>query len=163
MEGKKKNKPRLLLVFGAPCSGKTTFAEKFAEKFRITFFDLDLIMAENEFSRKDMMTILELISRTGQNFLIEGGQKTERERNEIRRIFRAAGYDTSLIWIQTDVSTIRSRLKSRYKTVKEAKDFYENEVQKIEAPSDLENPIILSGKHTFETQSRHVLSGLAEC
>jgi len=31
MEGNK-TKPRALLVFGAPCSGKTTFAEKFARK-----------------------------------------------------------------------------------------------------------------------------------
>ncbi len=162
MEGKR-NKPRALLIFGAPCSGKTTFAEKFAEKFRLTFFNLDLIAAENSFSRKNILTIVELIAQTGQNVMFEGGLKTEKERGEIRRILRTAGYEVSLVWIQTDISTIRARLKTRYKTIKEAKEFYEKEVLEIEAPTEIESPIILSGKHTFETQSRHVLSGLAEC
>ena len=127
-----------------------------------SFFNLDTIMEENGFSRKNMLTILELIARTQQNVLIEGGLKTEKERGEIKHILRMAGYDVSLVWIQTDIATIRSRLKARFKTVKEAKEFYEKEVATIEAPSDLESPIILSGKHTFETQSKHVLSGLAD-
>ena len=38
---------------------------------------------------------------------------------------------------------------------------YDTQVESMEAPSDVENPIILSGKHTFETQTRHVLAGLA--
>ena len=161
MEGKK-TKPHALLIFGAPCSGKTTFSEKFASKYHLAFFNLDTIMEENGFSRKNMLTILELIARTQQNVLIEGGLKTEKERGEIKHILRMAGYDVSLVWIQTDIATIRSRLKARFKTVREAKEFYEKEVATIEAPSDLESPIILSGKHTFETQSKHVLSGLAD-
>lgn len=161
MEGKK-TKPHALLIFGAPCSGKTTFSEKFASKYHLAFFNLDTIMEENGFSRKNMLTILELIARTQQNVLIEGGLKTEKERGEIKHILRMAGYDVSLVWIQTDIATIRSRLKARFKTVREAKEFYEKEVATIEAPNDLESPIILSGKHTFETQSKHVLSGLAD-
>ena len=120
MEGKK-TKPHALLIFGAPCSGKTTFSEKFASKYHLAFFNLDTIMEENGFSRKNMLTILELIARTQQNVLIEGGLKTEKERGEIKHILRMAGYDVSLVWIQTDIATIRSRLKARFKTVKEAK------------------------------------------
>ena len=32
----------------------------------------------------------------------------------------------------------------------------------MEAPVDEERPIILSGKHTFETQAKHVITGLAD-
>ena len=32
----------------------------------------------------------------------------------------------------------------------------------MEAPTDIEHPIILSGKHTFETQTKHVIAGLAD-
>ena len=161
MEGNK-SKPRALLVFGAPCSGKTTFSEKFAKKFGLACFDIDKLKEENSFSRKQILVILEQIAKTKQTVIIEGGLRTEKDRAEIRKIFLAAGYDPTLIWIQTDVTTIRTRLKSRYHSVAKAKEVYEQEVDKIEAPSEEEKAIVLSGKHTFETQSRHVIAGLAE-
>ena len=157
-----KAKPRAILVFGAPCSGKTVFSEKFAEKYHLTFFNLDEIRRKNGFSRANIITILGLIAKTGQNIVIEGGIATEEERDEIRRLLREAGYNPSLVWIQTDLATIRTRLKSKYKSVAKAKEMYDKKVSGIEAPSEAETPIILSGKHTFETQSRHILAGLAE-
>ena len=160
MEGKK-SQPRVLLVFGAPCSGKTTFCEKFASRFGLTFFDLDSLRSDNSLSRKTLLIILEQIAKTRQTILLEGELKTEKEREEIRRLFRNAGYITSTIWIQTDLATIRARLKSRHKTVKAAKEVYDTIVPNLEAPSNAERPIILSGKHTFETQVKHVLAGLA--
>ena len=48
MEGNK-SKPRALLIFGAPCSGKTTFAEKFANKFGLAYYDFDKIQSEYGF------------------------------------------------------------------------------------------------------------------
>ena len=48
MEGNRRNIPRALLVFGAPCSGKTTFAEKFAKKFGLAFYDCDALALEYE-------------------------------------------------------------------------------------------------------------------
>lgn len=166
MEGKKINmqprKPRALLVFGAPCSGKTTFSEKFAERYKLTYYDLGAIIREHELSREMMLMILELITRTNQNLVLEGCIDTEEERNEMRKILRIAGYIPSLVWIQTDISTIRSRLKSRHKTVAEAKEFFESATALIEAPSEVEFPIILSGKHTFDTQAKHVITALAD-
>ncbi len=161
MEGNK-NRPRVLLVFGAPCSGKTTFSEKFARKFGLAYYDLDLLMSEEGFSRENVLTILKLIARTEQTFIIEGGLDTEAQRDEIRNLLIQAGYIPSLIWIQTDASTIRARLKTRFKNITKAKEIYDKAIKEIEAPSDEERPIILSGKHTFETQTKHVITGLAE-
>lgn len=161
MEGNN-NKSRALLVFGAPCSGKTTFAEKFAKKFGLAYYDFDELADQEGFTRDNILVILELITRTKQTIVIEGGLKTEKERFEVRNLLRKAGYEPSLIWIQTDVATIRSRLKARFKSVARAKEFYDNAVAEIEAPADEEHPIILSGKHTFETQTKHVVVGLAD-
>lgn len=161
MEGNK-NKPRVILVFGAPCSGKTAFAEKFAKKFGLTYYNLDEICATDNLSRKSLLNVLSLIARTHTTVLIEGGIDTEKDRAEIRNVFRAAGYTPSIVWLQTDFATIRSRLKSRYKTVASAKQVYEDAINTLEAPSETEAPIILSGKHTFETQTKHVLAGLAD-
>ena len=107
------------------------------------------------------MVFIEQIAKTGQTVLIEGCLNTEKDREEVRYVLRAAGYSTSTIWIQTDIATIRSRLKARYKNVEEAKNAYDTMVAALEAPSEAEQPIILSGKHTFETQVKHVLAGLA--
>ena len=152
----------MLLIFGAPCSGKTTFAEKFAKKFGLAYFNLDELKEKHNLTRKTILEILEIISRTNQTLVFEGQIKNEKERLEIRNLLRDVGYEPALIWIQTDVATVRSRLKSKYKSVEKAKDIYNKAINTLEAPEENERPIILSGKHTFETQTKHVICGLAE-
>ncbi len=161
MEGNK-NKPRVLLVFGAPCSGKTTFAEKFAKKFNLTYFDLNEVTTTYNMSRENLLNALALVMRTRNTIILEGCLDTEKDRTEIRNAFRTAGYKPALIWVQTDFATIRNRLKMRHRTVAKAKKVYDEAIEKLEAPTNVEAPIILSGKHTFETQTKHVLSGLAD-
>lgn len=166
MEGKKEGaekktaQSRAMLVFGAPCSGKTTFCEKFAKRFKAPYFDLGTLAHDYGLDRKMIVFLVEQIAKTGQMLVIEGGLDTEANRNEIRQVLRKAGYVPSLIWIQTDVGTIRSRLKTRFRSVAKAKLEYEEKINVLEAPADFESPIVLSGKHTFETQLRHVLTQL---
>lgn len=162
MEGNRKNKPRALLIFGAPASGKTTFAEKFAKKFGLASYDLKTLMVEYDFTYEMIMVLVEQLLKTGQTILIEGALDTEKERLEMRNLARKYGYEPALIWLQTDTATIRQRLKQQYRSVAKAKDAYDKAVSEIEAPSENEKPIILSGKHTFETQTRHVIAGLAD-
>lgn len=162
MEGNRKNTPRALLLFGAPSSGKTTFGEKFAKKFGLAFYDLDELKKENDFSDAAMMVILEQILKTGQTIIVEGMLKTEKERIEMRNLLRKYDYEPALIWIQTDITTIRQRLKTKLRSVAKAKTTYDKAVAELEAPTETERPIILSGKHTFETQTKHVVAGLAD-
>lgn len=161
MEGNQNNKSRALLIFGAPCSGKTTFAEKFAQKFGLAYYDLEELMEEG-FSREQILRIIELVLRTRQTILIEGGLNTEADRSEMRNMLRKHGYEPSLIWIQTDVATLRMRLKSKFRSVSKAREYFDNVTACMEAPTDFERPIILSGKHTFETQTKHAITGLAD-
>ncbi|MDO4741986.1 MAG: AAA family ATPase [Candidatus Saccharibacteria bacterium] len=154
-------KPRALLVFGAPCSGKTVFAEKFARKYGLAYYNLEEITKENHFTHQNALTILSLIAKTKKDLIIEGCIDSEKERVEIRNVLLKFGYAPSLIWLQTDLPTLRLRLKDRYRSVTKAKEIYNYSLKKLENPTDFEKPIILSGKHTFETQSKHVLSGLA--
>ena len=160
MEGKK-TKPRALLIFGAPCSGKTTFSMKFAEKFDLAYYDMDDIKKKYKFSDEEIISVFELITKTRQTLIIDGGINTEKERNNLKNMFIKAGYNPFLIWIQTDINTIKLRMKSRHKSISKAKIVYDDLIKDIEAPAQHEKPIILSGKHTFETQTKHVLAGLA--
>ena len=164
MEGKKSqtlSQPRAILVFGAPASGKTTFCEKFSQQFRAPYYNLNEVGNDLGADRKKLLYVLDLIARTGQNIIIEGQLNTEADREEIKKILKEEGYNPSLIWIQTDVNTIKTRLKNRLKSVAKAKEEYDRKISELEAPSESENPIVLSGKHTFETQLSHTLSQLA--
>ena len=161
MEGKKA-KPRALLIFGAPCSGKTTFANKFASKFDLACYDFDELREKYRLTRKNILLFIELLARTNKTIIIEGCLNTEKDRTEMRNALGAAGYEPTLIWVQTDIATIRMRMKARYRSVAKAKETYDTVVEGMEAPAEHENPIILSGKHTFETQTKHVLAGLAD-
>ena len=165
MEGNRKthspsNGQRAILVFGAPCSGKTTFSKQFAAQFNATFYDLDALKQEHNLSRQFILLLVEQIARTGSTLVLEGGNDTERERRELVDILRAAGYSPTLMWIQTDVSTIRSRLKNRLRSVEKAKVVYDSRIKALEAPSDAKTPIVLSGKHTYHTQLKQVLTQL---
>ena len=156
----RKVQSRAILVFGAPCSGKTTFCEKFAARFKAPYYDLGKLIDTYKLSRRMLLVVLEQVAKTGQMLVIEGGMDTERDRREIRNVLKKAGYETTLAWVQTDIGTIKSRLKFREKSVAKAKDIYESGIDRMEAPSDAEFPIVLSGKHTFETQLRHILTQL---
>ena len=161
MEGNKV-KARAILAFGAPCSGKTTFCEKFAKQFKAPFYELDELKAKNKLTRKHVLLLVEQLAKTGQTLVFEGGVGTEEERKEIVSILRRANYEPYLVWFQTDVATLRTRLKTREGSVAKAKAEYELAVKKLEAPTEIEKPIVLSGKHTYPTQLRHVLSRLAQ-
>ena len=100
--------------------------------------------------------------RTRQTLVIEGEAETEAHRTILKELLTKEGYEPSLIWVQTDAATIRARMKAKYKSVSKAKTVYDAAVSELEAPSEEEEPIILSGKHTFETQTKHVLAGLAD-
>ena len=150
------------MVFGAPASGKTTFCEKFSAQFRAPYYNLTEIEDSLNFNRDKMLSVLELIAKTGQNLIIEGELDTGEDRDEIRKLLEKSGYNPSLIWIQTDINTIKNRLKNRLKSVEKAKQEYDRRIGELEAPSDDENAIILSGKQTFEMQLTMVLSRLAE-
>lgn len=159
MEGKR-TQPRALLVFGAPCSGKTTFSNKFSKQFNTPYFDLTAVKDKHGFSRETLLDVVAMLAATHQNIILEGEMDTEEQRAELRNIFRKAGYNPTVIWIQTDISTIKSRLKARLHSVSKAKEEYDEKVSALQPPADRENPIVLSGKHTFDTQIKQVLSQL---
>ncbi len=76
MEGKnthhRSNGQRAILVFGAPCSGKTTFGQQFAAQFNATFYDLDTLKQEHNLSRQFILLLVEQIARTGATLVFEG-------------------------------------------------------------------------------------------
>lgn len=157
-----KSKPYAILVFGAPLCGKTTFAEQFSERFNAPFLNLLDLREKFKISRKLGLILVREIAKCKQNIVIEGALDTEKQREEMRNILKRAGYIPVLVWVQTDQMAIRRRLRTKFKTPSEAKAYLDGAYQKIEAPSETEAPLVISGKHTFKTQCSNVLTGISD-
>ena len=157
-----KSKPYAILVFGAPMSGKTVFAEQFSTRFNAPFLNLAALHEQHHISRKVALALVEQIAKCKSTIVIEGALDNERQRNEVRTIFEKAGYLPVLVWVQTDLNEIKHRMRRKYKKVSEAKAALETALKTIEAPSDDEHPLVISGKHTFQTQCKNVLMGISD-
>ena len=156
-----KSKPYAILVFGAPMSGKTTFAEQFSTRFNAPFLNLSELHDQHHISRRVALNLISQLSKCKQTLVIEGAINTEKQRNEIRIMLEKAGYSPVIVWVQTDINEIKHRLRRKYKNLGEAKDAFVSAYSKLEAPSESENPIVVSGKHTFQTQCKSVLTGIS--
>ena len=157
-----KSKPYAILVFGAPMSGKTVFAEQFSTRFNAPFLNLAALHEQHHIRRKVALALVEQIAKCKSTIVIEGALDNERQRNEVRTIFEKAGYLPVLVWVQTDLNEIKHRMRRKYKKVSEAKAALETALKTIEATSDDEHPLVISGKHTFQTQCKNVLMGISD-
>jgi len=155
----KNSKPYAILVFGVPMSGKTQFATRFSRKFKAPLLNFEAVPG---ISRNIFLSIVAQIADSQQNLVIDDGIDTFKQREELRNVLRNAGYRTVIVWIQTDVNTIKRRLKSHLKSVERAKSYFGTLLDQLEAPEDSEDTIVISGKHTFDGQLRTVLSALSK-
>ena len=128
-----KSKPYAILVFGAPMSGKTVFSEQFSEKYNAPFLNLAELREQYNVSRKACITLITQIAKCKQTLVIEGAIETEKQ-----------------------------RMRRKYKTIADAKTALAESYKKIDAPADHEDPLVISGKHMFQTQCRNVLLGLSD-
>lgn len=156
MNGNKQ--PYALLIFGVPMSGKTEFATKFSKQFKAPLLNLAELPG---IPRKSFLSLIKNVAISEQTLIVEGGLDTGRHRAEIARLLSKAGYRPVLIWVQTDVKAVKQRLKVKLKSIDAAKKYFDERIEQLEAPADAERAIVISGKHTFATQLKTTLAGLA--
>ena len=157
-----KSKPYAILVFGAPKSGKTSFAEHFSQAINAPYLNLTHLINEYHVSKKLAAELIIQIAKSRSTIIIEGLIDTEAQRKDMRTLLEKCGYKPVLVWIQTDLNTIKQRMRSAYRTLPEAKAALEKAISHIEAPADSEKTIVISGKHTYQTQCRNVVNRLTD-
>ena len=157
-----KKKPYAILVFGAPMSGKTSFAEHFSTSIEAPFINFNKLKDDIKITRKTALEFIRIIARGKQTIIVEGMTDTESNREEMKKLFEELGYQTALIWVQTDMNAIKQRMLHRYKKLADAKAALSASYEHLEAPNENESPIVISGKHTPQTQIKNVLSRLAD-
>ena len=167
---KKQAKAHLIMVYGVAGSGKSFFARKFVEAFRAAYLDVNGLryeifpkptfgVEEGRAVRHVGVCVLKNLLLGGQTVVLEGGIETLTERDEIRKLAEGMGYKTMLLWVQTDEATARKRAVSRA-TEKMTRRQFDEVAGRTEAPKAKEEAIVISGKHTFQTQMKVALGQL---
>jgi adenylylsulfate kinase-like enzyme len=158
--------PHAIIMVGIPGSGKSAFAERFADTFQAPILnrlklqkDLEL---DNTQADKLADTILAEYVKTRRTLVIEGGLDTKDARLETVKQLQKAGYRSLLVWVQTDTTESRRRASKPYPQGSGiSEDDFDAIIDQFEAPTEKEKFVVISGKHTYTTQLKIILKQLA--
>lgn len=155
-------RPHAIMMVGIPGSGKSFFAKQFSDMFSAPYVD-SLVIEERSIDSARAGELIALllgeIAKTGQTFIFEGNSDSRVRRSEFARWARERGYQPMFVWVQADKATSLSRtLKSKSLN----RDEFEDIVHKFSAPHPDEKPVVISGKHTYASQAKVILSHLSK-
>ncbi len=170
------SQPYLILMVGTPGAGKTFFAKQFSATFNAPFVNINKIRHDMfdhpDFSRDQEEKLeqfshylVEEIMRTKKTIIVEGKLDARIDRQEFVKLAEKNGYKTLIVWAQTVEAVAKNRA---IKNLTKDKDFvlseddYQKIVGKFTSPNAKENPVVISGKHTFATQAKTVLKRIAD-
>ena len=181
MEALTLSSPMVIEVVGLPGSGKSFFASQFANTFGAALVSQDKIRwtlfahhtySDNENAMVEQVAdlmITELL-RTKKTFVLDGGYNTAAARRALATRAHHNGYRVLTIVVQTDEPTSKRRATKRsdkkpgdqYKqSLTEAQ--FEQAKKLYEEPStSLPDVVVISGKHTYNTQAKIVLRKMIE-
>lgn len=164
----------MIIMMGIPGSGKTFFAEHFANTFKASLLSHEKLetaifkaparsSVENTTSHRVAEYMLEELFKTKQTVVFDGPASTKGERLQIINFAKKSGYEPLLIWVQTESSTAKSRFtrKQAGRTTHTAKEF-DDSIKRFTPPVVSEKVVVISGKHTYASQLKIVLKNLVE-
>lgn len=165
------NRPHLIMTVGLPGSGKSFFAEHFAETFKapiVSYERLKLLKRQQDIDGDGVVDdyakyILKEIMKTSQTIIYDGLTNSKKARTELVGIAKALNYDPMFVWVQTDETTARKRALKITDSHKFSvtKDEFDNYKKRFTSPNRKENPVVISGKHNYASQLKIVLKNLA--
>lgn len=168
------SKPHLIVMVGIPGSGKSFFADNFADTFKAPLVSSGRLRselfpkpthsnAEQVLIRRVSDYMLDELFKTHRTIIFEGSSDTRIERQAIVKKSRAAGYEPLFVWVQTESATAKLRLlKSKQRTAAATLEQFNTALKQFSAPHTTEGVVVISGKHTYASQLRIVLKRLVE-
>lgn len=168
------SKPHIVVMVGIPGSGKSFFAEHFATTFNASLISFDKIRTnlfqtptrsstEQAVVRRIADYMTGELLKTGRTIIYDGATESRTDRMNIAKLAKDAGYETLLVWVQTESSAakLRATKPTRDKT-NLTTDQFDSIIKRFTAPSASEKVVVISGKHTYATQLKIVLKNLVE-
>lgn len=174
MEPKETVKPHLIVMVGIPRSGKSFFAEHFAEAFKAPIISFDQLRKEiftnpsydkdeDEIINRVADSVLEELFKTKRTIIYEGQSGLRVDRMAISKTAQKAGYETLFIWVQTELSEAKKRaLRSSSEQPAMDEETFDLKVKNFTAPAKTEKAVVISGKHPFVNQLKIVLKHLIQ-
>lgn len=168
------NKPHLIITVGIPGSGKSFFAEHFADIFKAPIISYDLLRRqiftnpafnddEDEIIAHVANHMLEEVLKTKRTVIYEGKTNLRADRMQIAKKAREAGYEPLFVWVQTEANAAKQRAtKASVEKPAMESEIFDRKVRQFTQPNQYEKPIVISGKHTFASQLKIVLKHLIE-
>lgn len=154
-------RPHAIMMVGIPGSGKSFFAERFAETFSAPYIDslaIETRATDAKAAGELIALLLGEVAKTKQTFVFEGNSDARIRRTEFGQWARNHGYQPLILWVQADQAT---SLKRSLKMKTLTRDQFADVVRSFSAPHADEKPIVISGKHTFASQLKVVLEHLS--
>jgi len=162
------SKPHLIVMVGIPGSGKSFFAEKFAETFRAPCISegriIDLVPEVPDAAPFIASMQLGELLKTGQTVVFDGSSATRTARQDLAKQARATGYEPLLVWVQTDPATAETRATRATKASTNrivTPEEFDRALKRFTPPATTERPVVISGKHTYASQAKMVLKRLS--
>jgi len=158
--------PHAIIMVGIPGSGKSTFAEHFAETFKAPIINESRIAFEADLDTKQTDAVsavfLSEVLKTNRTFLVEAVNLTKTKRNKLIATINKAGYKALIVWVQTDPNEAKRRaLKAKPAGSGMSESEFEKALSGFQPPHAQDKATVISGKHTYATQLKVVLKQLA--
>lgn len=172
-------KPFILILYGYPGSGKSTFARLLANEIQNTVHinsdkvraELDLELRKKNINDTDLYdTLVEYMAKqflsSGISVILDVPITKKSVRRKIRLMAKDANVKLAMAWLQIDSDSAFDRLKKRDKRKtndKYSRNYTRGEFESVIGSS--QNPteedyVVISGKHTFNTQKAAVVNKL---
>ncbi len=173
------SKPVLIMLYGFPGAGKTHFATHLAETISAAHLHGDRIrheLFENPKYDKDENEVVNHLGqymaheflKAGVSVVYDGDASRLSQRRAIRDLARKTHAVPILIWLQIDSDSAQQRITTRDRRKNENKfarpydkGTFASYVGVMQNPSN-EDYIVISGKHTFNTQRSAVIKKMYE-
>jgi predicted kinase len=173
-------KPVLILLYGFPGAGKTFFARQFANAVQAAHLEQDKIRAElfekPKYSKQENYVVDHIMEYMTEEFLASNisvvfdlNALRSAQRKALRAMAASKGADTLVVWLQIDPDTAYGRSSKRDRRKSDDRYAYGYTVAqfkelatKMQAPKEKETFVVVSGKHTIESQLSSVMKKLTE-
>jgi len=174
------SKPLLIMLYGFPGAGKTYFARQLCEQLQAAHVQGDRIRAElfedPRHDKEENAVVTQLTDYMAEEFLSAGlsvvydvNAMRVTQRHELRNMARRHKAQPLLVWLQIDADSAFARVVKRDRrqidnkyTKSVDKQTFEAIANGMQNPRNVEDYVVISGKHVFATQFSAAVKRLHE-
>ena len=102
--------------------------------------------------------LLDEVMKTGRTIIYDGQTDLRTERALIAKKSRDSDYEPLFVWVQTESATAKKRAAKSIARIEE----FDAKLKRFSTPHQTEKAIVISGKHTYNSQLKIILKHLVE-